>query len=107
MKPSIGALCIHGFKPPLIKKSFYKNCSKLDCKTCPMANPFKYFITFENDYKFPILSNRSCDSKNLIYIIKCKFCHCYYVGQTSDLKKRMSAHKIANFIPFSSQNDVI
>ena len=59
-----------------------------------MANPFKFFISFENDSKFPILSNSSCDSKNLIIIIKCKFCHSYYVGQTSDLKKGCRLTKV-------------
>ena len=35
----------------------------------------------------------SCNSKNVIYILKCRGCWRFYIGETKDLKPRTRKHK--------------
>ena len=35
----------------------------------------------------------SCDVKNVVYIIKCRGCGGEYIGETKELRKRMSLHR--------------
>ena len=35
----------------------------------------------------------SCDSKDVIYILICKTCDNFYLGQTQDFKQRVAKHK--------------
>ena len=35
----------------------------------------------------------SCDSKDVIYILVCKTCDNFYLGQTQDFKQRTAKHK--------------
>ena len=35
----------------------------------------------------------SCDSKDVIYILICKTCNNFYLGQTQDFKQRTAKHK--------------
>ena len=43
---------------------------------------------------FPITDNMSCNSKNLIYSIKCNLCQFRYIGHTKNtLRERFYAHK--------------
>jgi hypothetical protein len=43
--------------------------------------------------KIKLMSNASCTSTNLIYIIICLKCNLFYIGETSEtLEKRISQH---------------
>ena len=44
----------------------------------------------------------SCDSKNVIYLLKCNGCDKFYLGQTIDLKQRISKHKSDIKHPYNS-----
>ena len=53
----------------------------MSCKTCPFLNT-NYSITLNKSFQLPILSNADCQNVCCIYIIHCKFCNEYYIGQT-------------------------
>ena len=82
-------------------KSPNKKCNKENCIYC------KYFINTDfiklNDtFYLPLISNNLCESLNCIYLIRCLLCNVYYIGETKNIKKRISGHKskIKNFDPF-------
>ena len=56
-----------------------------DCKSFTFG---KY-----NEYTWYYTRNFSCNSKNVIYLIKCHHCWRFYIGQTKDTKKRIRKHK--------------
>ena len=41
----------------------------------------------------PITHHITCNSKNLIYMIKCRSCHKQYIGETKRLKDRFNEHR--------------
>ena len=46
-----------------------------------------------SNIKIKLMNNASCTSFNLIYIIMCKKCKIYYIGETGKtLKTRISQH---------------
>ena len=45
-----------------------------------------------NEFFLPILCFSNCSTNNAIYIIKCSNCSSYYVGQTENIKRRLSTH---------------
>ena len=54
------------------------------------------------------MNNATCTSSNLIYIIICKKCKLYYIGETSNtLNARISQHlnHIINFKPYLKYED--
>lgn len=42
---------------------------------------------------FTIRSNITCSNKCVIYVITCNGCQENYIGQTSDLRKRVTVHR--------------
>lgn len=51
-------------------------------------------IIMENGKTFKINTSMKCNSKNLIYMIKCSKCPKTYIGETSDLlSNRMTVHR--------------
>jgi hypothetical protein len=95
------SLLVHNHKFPFISKNFYKKCNNLNCITCKFSND-KYFIKINNSFSLPLFNNSNCNSENLIYILECKLCFSFYIGQTENIKKRLYQHlyNIKNFIPF-------
>ena len=74
-----------------------KKCRRNRCVTCLnrlcMNNFVDNHVTKE---RFDILSNGSCDTKNCIYVIKCRHpgCQYQYVGHTvNTISQRMSSHR--------------
>ena len=90
IQPNLSSLLVHNFKLEPLNYHFYTKCKNQSCKVCSYAS-LNYFINIKN-FIFPILSNSSCSSVNVIYIISCRLCNSYYVGQTKYLKKRISEH---------------
>ncbi len=41
-----------------------------------------YFVNLEH-FKLPIMGNCYCESKEIVYIIECKYCCKYYIGESS------------------------
>ena len=44
----------------------------------------------------------NCNSTNVIYVLKCRRCWMFYIGETKDLKKRTRKHKSDVFHPRKS-----
>ena len=73
-------------------------CDDNYCITCKFIYE-KNFIKI-NSFILPIISNCTCKSKDLIYIIMCIKCNVYYIGQTSrQFATRFKEHvyNICNF----------
>ena len=92
INPSISSIFIHDFK--IKKPTFfcYKKCSKFSCKICCFANT-NSFLKLTNSFYLPIMRNSNCHSLNIIYIIYCKSCFFFYIGQTNNLRNRFNRHK--------------
>jgi len=61
-------------------------------------------------FLFPFFEERTCSSQNLIYLIKCKKCNVYYIGETGQsIKKRINGHlsTIRCYVPFQFNAPVV
>jgi len=101
---NVGAYLIHGFKNK-IKNVLFK-CLKCDNTTCLCCN---FLIDSShikiNKFIFPCISNSTCSSIGVIYIIACKRCNKYYIGETKRTAfKRFSEH-LKNIRSFRSNID--
>ena len=87
-------------------RSFFKNticCNSKNCITCKFINS-NYYIKLKENFFIPLQNNCSCESSNLVYIIKCKLCNDYYVGHTEKSARiRLKQHirAIVNFKPYT------
>ena len=83
----------------LTSSTFEKNttqgvtkCKNKRCKICDIIIEGKSY-TFKNpETKFKINKNLSCNSKNVVYVIKCNECKEIYIGSTQALNTRTSLH---------------
>jgi len=83
-------------------------CNLIGCKVC--------FFVFEtsaiklnSNFSLPLKKRGNCESKGVIYIIKCTLCNVFYIGETGKkVKVRIFQHikNIVNFIPFSRASEV-
>ena len=78
--------------PQLPSDSF--RCGK-NCATCPyISDGLTHFTFFSTGETHPIKSNLTCETKNLIYMIKCNRCNLQYIGETKrPLKGRFNEHR--------------
>ena len=78
--------------PQLPPGSF--RCGK-NCATCPyISHGLTTYTFFSTGETFPITSNLTCNTKNLIYIIQCNRCNLQYIGETKRrLKDRFNEHR--------------
>jgi hypothetical protein len=90
MQPNLSSLFVHEFKLFKPKLYSYKKCNVKTCSPCSYANT-NAFIKL-NDFILPIMNDSSCNSKNILYIINCKLCNCYYIGQSMSAKGRLKSH---------------
>jgi hypothetical protein len=90
-------------KPNLFNfKTNYK-CKNNKCKVCDKLITSKYFL-IKNCFTLPIIDNCSCDAENIIYLIACKKCHMFYIGESGrTVKTRFYEHlnNISNYKKFS------
>ena len=108
MQSNLNSLFVHGIKLPNMSKFRYIKCSNLDCRICPFSNSNPYFKF--GDLIIPVQNNSSCNSKNIIYIIRCKMCNSLYIGQSQSLKNRLRTHikgSILNITDYSSCTCVV
>ena len=68
-----------------------------DCATCPyVTNGLIHTLAtfFSTGATRQIKSHITCNTKNLIYMIRCKRCHLQYIGETKRrLKDRFNEHR--------------
>jgi hypothetical protein len=69
-------------------------CKKPRCKTCNMHPPSTSFEAEATGSTYPIRHHNTCDSKNVLYQLKCSYCPAEYVGLTTcPLRVRMTGHR--------------
>ena len=105
---SLSSLLLH-FRDNLdfLKTCNYKFCKNINCNTCYFGNS-NHFINL-NNFKLPLFINSSCNTKNSIYIIECKLCNSYYIGETrKEFKERFYKHiySIKKFVPYKKHTPV-
>ena len=69
-------------------------CNNKICKICRLyIQECSSFIT-ANNFEWQIKSHITCNSKNVLYYLKCKICQgkCTYTGKTNVLRKRTNNH---------------
>jgi predicted GIY-YIG superfamily endonuclease len=86
-------------------RSFFKNtisCNSLNCITCKFVNSNDY-VSINQQFFIPIQSRCTCESTHIVYIIKCKLCNEFYIGQSEKSARiRLKQHirAIVKFKPF-------
>ena len=83
---------------PIGKIASVVKCSRVNCATCPVFHPSKYFKSSLTNGKYQVVGNcnLSCSTSNLVYLITCSKCDNQYVGETKQkLSKRLSGHRSA------------
>ena len=75
------------FETPTVKK-----CGRSNCGTCEHIQE-KSTFEFKNNMKFTVKYNMDCSCKSVIYVMTCNGCNEFYIGQTSDFRKRVTVHK--------------
>ena len=75
-------------------------CNEPRCGTCPHLMTTDH-ITFNKmpSIPFTIRGSLNCKSKDVVYVITCPKCNHQYIGQTSNLRHRVSLHKQHNKEP--------
>ena len=69
-----------------VKKCKHPNCGL--CKHLIEAETF-YFLSGKT---FKVNQSMSCDVKNVIYVIQCNNCNLEYIGETSNLRNRVTVY---------------
>lgn len=103
MQYNLSSLLIHNFKLQDISKNRFIRCLKPNCLVCKFSNN-SFYVKLTEYFSLPISSNSSCNSENVIYIIHCKFCNAFYVGQTCNVFSRFYSHlyTIRKFIAYKT-----
>ena len=68
-------------------------CNRPKCGTCPYILETDSVYFNDANVHFKIRNNFSCDSGYLIYFVNCRHCDKYYIGQTTNLRNRVTSHK--------------
>jgi len=100
---NLNSMLVHNRLASLTCNQLYKanKCKKNNCYSCFFLNEDNY-IKFNNFY-LPIQDNTTCDSIGVIYIIKCKQCPIFYVGESersAENRLKEHLHDIDSFIPY-------
>ena len=110
MQPSISSILIHNINSFIFtsKKHAYIKCSNHNCY-CKYSSTSN-FIKIKKGIHFPISTSSDCLSTHFIYIIHCKLCDTFYIGQSQrKIKDRIGEHvrSIINFTPFSNSSTTV
>jgi hypothetical protein len=71
----------------------FKTCTDLRCQLWRCSSDTESFNSPVTVRSYRILGNSSCKTNNCIYIISCGVCHKQYIGETTDLRKRINNHR--------------
>ena len=107
---NINNLLTNNFKLTKLYKYKTSKCNELNCITCKFIYEKNSINLNYHNLKLNLLNNATCNTENIIYIIICKKCKLYYVGETyKKLKERIAQHlnHIFNFIPYEKYYDKI
>ena len=77
-----------------INKNGIFKCNNKLCKICKLyIQECSSFFT-ANNFEWQIKSHITCNSRNVLYYLKCKICHgkCTYTGKTNFMRKRTNNH---------------
>ena len=89
---NIGSALIHGLKGNKQVSRFQnKKCNSIGCSSCPFILEDSHIKI--NDLVFPFLKGCDCNSRGVVYLICCKKCNEYYIGETErSANTRFSEH---------------
>jgi hypothetical protein len=69
-------------------------CNARGCRCCSALTLGSSCFGWASKCSYDIVGKFNCNSKNIIYVISCEFCHKQYVGQTNQsLKNRLNNHR--------------
>jgi len=111
IQPNIGRLLVHNFPININKYKLFKylKCSDQFCRVCPFSSNH-YYIKFDNNFYLPLCINSNCNSRGIIYIIKCNLCsNVFYIGESGrTVNERIYEHikDIKNFKPYYKYKNV-
>ena len=83
----------------LVKKKIQKQSGLYNCRGCKYHRQgfIKSCLGFtfgkNNEFSWEYRRFFNCNSKNVIYVLKCRRCWKFYIGETSDMKVRTRKHK--------------
>ena len=87
---NLSSIFVHEFKIFATKKHFYRRCRDPGCSICYYSNE-NYFILI-NGFYLPFMADTNCKSIDIIYILTCKLCNSYYIGQSISAGCRLKIH---------------
>lgn len=81
-------------------------CQKPRCKVCKHMERVNEVTSTNSEYSFRIKGTLDCDTKNVVYVLRCTICNMDYVGQTGTaFRLRFNNHKAHTLslpnLPFS------
>ncbi|KAK3099849.1 hypothetical protein FSP39_010733 [Pinctada imbricata] len=72
----------------------FSTCTNKRCKLCPRSQTTSTFKSTNTGHEYKILTNVSCKSRNVVYLITCRVCQKQYIGETEDgLNMRINNHR--------------
>ena len=82
-------------KPKPVNKRYsgMKKCGKKRCQICQLVPTTKYFHCHHTNRKFKLRGNFNCDSKFVVYALRCRKCKKHYIGSTLNFRDRTNKHK--------------
>ena len=69
-----------------------ERCKRSNCGLCPYLLEGKEF-KFQSGKQFTLKFNGSCNIQNVIYAMKCSGCSKDYIGETGNLRNRVTLHR--------------
>ena len=76
------------------------------CALCRDILEVNSFYFCNSGIDFEIRARMDCTSRNLIYTIQCKHCSLTYIGETVNLRNRMSKHRFDSSSPSRASQEV-
>ena len=73
---------------------YHKTGYVIECKSFKFGRYFQFEWTYNRFF--------TCNSKNVLYLLQCKHCWKFYIGETGDLKERTRLHKSNVLHPHNS-----
>ena len=91
-KPFVSFRSVRPLKGHLVRSKLYpleratgsSRCRGVNCGTCKYVKETDLFSSNVTDTSYQINHRLNCNSKCVIYLLRCKVCNIQYVGQTSD-----------------------
>jgi len=104
--PNFKKILIDNFNFNKFNISYYcKKCNLDNCRVCHLVLNISYLNL--NKFILPMTNNCTCQSKQVVYIIKCLKCNIYYIGETEGYAyKRISQH-ISSITKFDYKETLI